>query len=113
MHELAITRNIVEACRERAGSARVLRVTLEIGTLTCVMPEALRFCYEIVTDATPLAGSELEILRLPGISRCRDCGGEVILHDPLSCCSCGSVHLTPPEGGDELRIRSMDIEEAD
>ena len=44
MHELSVTHSIVEACCERAGDTPVLRVTLEIGTLSCVMPDSLRFC---------------------------------------------------------------------
>ena len=47
MHELSITQSIVDACAERAGSARVLRVTVEIGRLSGVLPDAVRFCYEV------------------------------------------------------------------
>ncbi|MFW0754108.1 hydrogenase maturation nickel metallochaperone HypA [Pseudomonas sp. H11T01] len=112
MHELSITQSIVEACNERAGGARVLRVTLEVGNLSCVMPDALRFCYDVVTEGTSLQGSTLEIIRIPGLSRCRDCGATVAMDDMLSSCSCGSVNLERPQGGDQLRIKSMEIEEA-
>ncbi|MGH8192523.1 MAG: hydrogenase maturation nickel metallochaperone HypA [Rhodanobacteraceae bacterium] len=112
MHEVAVAQGIVEACCERAAGARVLCVTLEIGTLTCVLPESLRFCFGIATEGTRLAGSELEIIRLPGRSRCRDCGGEVRMDNVFSVCTCGSTNLERPEGGEELRIKSMRIEEA-
>lgn len=112
MHELSVAQGIVEACSERADGARVLRVTLEIGTLTCVLPESLRFCYGIVADGTPLANAELEIRRVPGRSRCRDCGADVAMDDPLTSCGCGSVNLERPRGGDQLRIKSMEIKEA-
>ncbi|WP_397448611.1 hydrogenase maturation nickel metallochaperone HypA [Pseudomonas sp. NA-150] len=112
MHELSITQSIVEACNERAGGARVLRVTLEVGRLSCVMPDALRFCFDVVTEGTPLQGSTLEIITLPGLSRCRDCGAPVQMLDLLSRCSCGSVNLERPQGGDQLLIKSIEIEEA-
>lgn len=112
MHELSITQSIVQACAEHAGAARVIRVTLEVGTLSCVMPDALRFCYDVVTEGTSLQGSKLEIFRVPGFSRCRDCGAEVRMDDMLSTCSCGSVNLERPRGGDQLRVKSMEIEEA-
>lgn len=112
MHELSVTQSIVEACNERAAGARVLRVTLEVGTLSCVMPDALRFCYDVVTEGTSLQGSTLEILRVPGFSHCRDCGAEVRMDDMLCTCRCGSVNLERPRGGDQLRIKSMEIEEA-
>jgi hydrogenase nickel incorporation protein HypA/HybF len=111
MHELSVTQSIVEACSERAAGANVRRVTVDAGCLTCVMPDALHFCYELAVAGTPLEGSKLEIIRIPGRSRCRDCGGDVTMTDPLSPCACGSVNLDPPQGGDELRIKSMEIEE--
>ncbi len=111
MHKLSVTQSIVEACADRAGGARVLRVTLEIGTLSCVMPQALRACYDIAVEGTLLAGSELVILRIPGISRCRDCGTQVAMDDLLATCACGSADLERPRGGDGLKIKSIEIEE--
>lgn len=113
MHELAVTRSIVEACSERAGGARVLRVTVEIGTLSCVMPDALGFCYDVAVAGTPLEGSALEIVRVPAVSRCRVCGATVTMDDILSRCDCGSVNLERPVGGDGLVIRSMEIDDTE
>lgn len=112
MHELSVTQSIVDACCERANGARVLRVMLEIGTLSCVMPDALRFCYDVVVRDTELEGSELEIIRIPGFSRCRDCGHDVEMDDVLTSCECGSGNLERPRGGDALRVKSIEIEEA-
>ena len=109
MHELALTQSIVEVCGARADGARVRRITLEIGTLTCVMPEALRFCFEACSVGTPLAGAELEIIAIPGRARCRECGREVELSDLLAGCDCGSLDLENRRGGDALRIRSMEV----
>ena len=112
MHELAIAQGIVEACSERAGDSRVIRVTVEIGALSCVMDEALRFSYEIAAAGGPLESAALEIVRVPARSRCRDCGATVEMNDILCSCTCGSVNLDPPIGGDQLRLRSMEILEA-
>ncbi len=109
MHELSVIQSVVEACSERAGDTPVLRVTLEVGTLSCVMPDALRFCYDVAVEDTVLQGSELEIIRVPGHSRCRDCGVDVEMRDMLSTCPCGSVNLERPRGGDQLLIKSMEL----
>ncbi|HEY1898202.1 MAG TPA: hydrogenase maturation nickel metallochaperone HypA [Steroidobacteraceae bacterium] len=110
MHELALTQSIVEACIERAAGARVLRVTLAVGTLACVMPEALRFCYDLAVTDTVLEGSELEIIRIHARARCQECGREVKMDDILALCACGSANLQRPSGGDGLQIRSMELE---
>jgi hydrogenase nickel incorporation protein HypA/HybF len=109
MHELSVTQSIVEACSERAAGARVRCVTLEIGMLSCVMPDSLRFCYDVAVEGTLLEGSDLSIIRIPGHSRCRDCGQDVEMHDLLAHCPCGSLNLEPPCGGDNLKIKSMEI----
>jgi hydrogenase nickel incorporation protein HypA/HybF len=108
MHELSLTRSIVEVCSERAAGARVRRVTLEIGRLTCVLPDALRFCYDVCTEGTGLEGSELEIIEIQGRARCRACDTEVALDDLVTSCSCGS-HDLQYVAGDDLRIKEMEL----
>ena len=108
MHELSLTTSIVEACAERAGGARVGRVTVEIGRLTCVAPDALRFCYDLCTEGTSLEGSELEIIEIRGRARCRDCGHELGLDDLLTPCGCGS-HDLELLAGEDLRIKEMEL----
>jgi hydrogenase nickel incorporation protein HypA/HybF len=66
MHELSITRSVVEAVSERAEGLRVTRVRLQVGKRTAVMPDALRFCFELCAEGTPVAGAKLEIDETPG-----------------------------------------------
>ena len=49
MHELALTQSIVEMVAKHAQGSTV-RVTLEVGKLTCVMPDALRFCFDLARE---------------------------------------------------------------
>jgi hydrogenase nickel incorporation protein HypA/HybF len=108
MHELAITQDIVEAVCARAGGARVVKVVVEIGKLSMVLPDAVRFCFELCCEDTPLAGAALEIVEPPGVARCRACGGEVQLDRPFGRCACGSTDLDWISG-EELRIREMEV----
>ncbi len=66
MHELALTREIVAIVCEAARDRRVHKVTLEIGRLTCVMPEAIEFCFEAVARGTLAEGARLDIHRTDG-----------------------------------------------
>src|SRR5205085_11089313 len=61
VHELAICQSVVEAVVERTGEARVTVLRLDVGRLSGVVPEALRFCFELVTEGTPLEGAALII----------------------------------------------------
>jgi hydrogenase nickel incorporation protein HypA/HybF len=66
VHELAITNSIVEIVSERSHGARVLRIVLEVGLLTAVEPEALRFCFEVVAAGTVAQDAVLDIRRPEG-----------------------------------------------
>lgn len=110
MHELSITRNVVAICAERAMGSRVTRVTLEIGKLSAVMPEAVRFCFDICAKDTVVEGAELQIVETPGRGRCRICGADVFLTELFGRCECGSTNLELV-AGEELKIKEMEVAE--
>ena len=61
MHELSLTRSIVAIVCQTAGRRRVHKVTLEIGRLSCVTPEAIEFCFDAVAQGTLAEGARLDI----------------------------------------------------
>jgi len=108
MNEMAVTQEIVEILRQRAGDRKVRRVVIEIGKLSAVLPDAVRFCFDLCTEGTPAEGAALEILEPPGRARCRACGGDVALERPFGRCACGSTDLEWISG-EELRVMEMEV----
>ncbi len=108
MHELGIVQEVIDLVTEHARGARVKRVVLEIGKLTAVLPAAIRFSFDICCADTVAKGAELEIIETPGRARCRVCGGELLLEEPLGRCDCGSFDLEWL-AGTELKIREMEL----
>jgi hydrogenase nickel incorporation protein HypA/HybF len=109
MHELGITQNIVAIVAEHAKGAKVQRVLLEIGKLSAIMPDAIKFCFDICTQDTVLEGAILEIIEISGLARCRQCGAEILLDKPFGICNCGmQLELI---AGEELKIKEIEIEE--
>ncbi|HSL08530.1 MAG TPA: hydrogenase maturation nickel metallochaperone HypA [Pseudonocardiaceae bacterium] len=108
MHEMAITQSVVHAVCERMGDAPVRRVCLEIGTLSGVVADSVRFCFDLITEGTTLEGASLEIVQPSGKARCRDCGVEFALDDLLMLCACGSANRELL-AGEELRIREVEV----
>jgi hydrogenase nickel incorporation protein HypA/HybF len=109
MHELGITRSVVAICAEHANGARVTRVTLEIGQLSALLPEAVRFCFDVCATGTAVAGAQLDIIEIPGLARCRQCQQEVPLAQPFGRCECGGNDLELI-AGHELKVKEMEIE---
>lgn len=113
MHELSLAGGvlqIVEDAARQQGFSRVITVRLEIGRLSSVEPEALRFCFDNVMHGSVAEGARLEIVDTPGAGWCMQCGDTVpiaALYD--ACPRCGSYHVKPT-GGTEMRVMDLEVE---
>lgn len=110
MHELAISHAIVSEVCERIDAGRVLRVVVEIGQLCAVVPDSIRFCFDLAARGSVVEGAALEILEIPGQGRCRRCQAAVALKDCAigTCGECGGVDVDVV-GGLELRIKCVEV----
>ena len=108
MHELSIAQSVVDAVCERAAGRAVHSVRLRVGALTAVVPEAMRFCFDLAVEGTVAEGARLDIEHRPGTARCRSCGADVKLADLILLCPCGSADLEVTAGR-ELQIVSMEV----
>ncbi|MEX5632317.1 hydrogenase maturation nickel metallochaperone HypA [Parafrankia sp. FMc2] len=112
MHELSVTVGLVDMITERVPpDLRVTRVAVEIGRLSGVMTDPVRFCFDLVAAGTPLEGARLDVTEPPGHGRCRRCGSDVALPDLLTPCPCGS-HEIDLTGGEQVRITAVEVEPA-
>ncbi len=116
MHETGIVQNIMEILEEQAkmhNVTRIVRVGLEFGALTAVMPDAVRFAFTLLSSGGPAEGATLDITIIPLKVRCPECGAEHVMDDyqPL-CPSCGSPSLKIIEGRDEMRIAFMEVDDS-
>lgn len=110
MHELSIVQGVVDICEQHAGGRRILEVTLEIGALSGVVPEALEFCFEAATRETLLEGARLVIDRIPATGHCGVCGTVAAMKTFFdSCPSCGAPALTL-RSGEEMRVKDLEVE---
>jgi hydrogenase nickel incorporation protein HypA/HybF len=109
MHELTLTQSIVEIVAEHARGRRVLRVTLEVGRFTCIMPSALQFCFEVASLGTALEGASLDIIEIDAQACCRVCGSTFVQNDIGAPCGCGARDFTRISG-EELRIKQYEVD---
>ena len=66
MHELAIADGIVNAVIDKLPDEKITLVRLEIGVLSGVVADSVRFCFDLVTEGTNLEGASLEIIESEG-----------------------------------------------
>ena len=108
MHELSICTSLAAIVTEHAGDRPVRAVHLDIGHLRQVVPDTLRFSWEIVATDPPLAGSQLVINHIPATLTCRTCGAETTIELPVFRCTCGSTD-TEVTSGEELLVTSLEL----
>ncbi|QNE20876.1 hydrogenase maturation nickel metallochaperone HypA [Kribbella qitaiheensis] len=108
MHELAIAESVVGAVVDKVGDGAVVAVRVEIGRLSGVVADSLRFCFEVVVNGTGLQDARLDIDEPSGRAYCRTCGDEFELDDPIMLCPCGSADLEVLSG-QQLRIISVEV----
>lgn len=110
VHELSICTSLASIVEQHAAGRRVERVLLDVGHLRQVVPETLRYSWEVVVDGTPLAGSVLEINHIPAVLACRACGARTTIDVPVFRCPCGSIDVDVTSG-QELLVRSLELSE--
>jgi hydrogenase nickel incorporation protein HypA/HybF len=66
MHELGLIQEVLDVVSDESRGARVRRIVLEVGSLAAVLPEALRFAFELAREGTVAEEAELEIVETRG-----------------------------------------------
>jgi hydrogenase nickel incorporation protein HypA/HybF len=111
VHELSIAEAVVEIALRHAAGREVERVELRVGHLRQVVPSALEFAFELLSDGTVLQGAELVIEDVPVSGRCRACGTvSEMVQFPLQCTGCEGLDLTVLTG-EELLVEAIELEE--
>ncbi len=98
----------LEQARE-AGATRVHEIRLRIGDLSGVVPEALQFAFEALSEGTPAEGARLEIDRVPARFWCEKCQEEFSAPDLFSDCPRCHAPSGTLRAGRELELASMEI----
>ncbi len=112
VHELSLAEHaleIIQEAAEREGFERVHRVRVEVGRLSHVQPEALRFAFAAVCAGTCADGAVLEIIDTPGVGECPHCLVRVAMDtEPAWCASCDDSVLRVV-AGTRMAVRDLDV----
>ena len=112
MHEVSIMEEamrVAVATARSSGSERILGLRLRVGAMSGVVPEAIRFAFDVVCRNTIAVGARLEIETVPATCWCAVCQKEFPYADFLS--ECPRCHNVSGElcHGRELEIAAVEI----
>lgn len=112
MHELSLCESILEVLEQQAKQQQfytVKSVCLEIGKLSCVEVDALRFCFASVMQNSLAESAALDIIEIDGKAWCEHCQKTVtILQRYDECLQCGAYSLKITDG-EQMRIKELEV----
>ncbi|HAJ61843.1 MAG TPA: hydrogenase maturation nickel metallochaperone HypA [Cyanobacteria bacterium UBA8543] len=112
MHEVGIMQNTLDIALEyakREGAAQIHRMTLRIGQLSGVEPEALAFAFDVVTRGTIAERAQLNIDSIPAVCYCPNCQHEFQPPDWIYECPECHHFCTEIRQGRELELASLEV----
>jgi len=112
MHELSIAQGIIKTIQEQSHKnniQKVLRVSICIGKLSGVVPEALYRCLSVCVKDTPLESVCFDIHLIPAIAQCKNCLTyfDLVAHE-FVCPSCKESDWNIISGR-ELFIKELEV----
>lgn len=115
MHELALAQELINILDQNVVEHRlkeVNQITIQIGILSNVIPDALRFCFEACALGTIYENAELILQEVPVRALCQVCGKEYISEDlPFSCPECGERKASILEGTELVIVNLLGEED--
>lgn len=114
MHELSIARSILSIAEQAVpGDAPgfVSGITIQVGALSSIEVDALRFAFDAIKDDTKLSKAELLIDLVPGEALCTHCGTVFTMNTytvPCPECNRFSAKITK---GKELKVINLTMED--
>ncbi|MEB3882629.1 hydrogenase maturation nickel metallochaperone HypA [Lyngbya sp. CCY1209] len=112
MHEVGIMEQTLAIALEQAkekGAGRIHRIKMRVGAQSGVVPEALKFAFDVVTEGTIAENANFEIESIPVRCHCRHCRQEF---EPetwfYECPECGELSLDIRQGK-ELELTSLEV----
>lgn len=103
MHELSIMQGVLDIVRDSAvqnGISRINKLKLVIGSLTMIMPDSLRFAFEVLSQDEMFREANMQIEEVPAFIRCHACNSETAQEDAYCfvCSGCGSNQVEVVKG---------------
>jgi len=113
MHEYSIALSIIDIAEDNARKANasvVHKIEIEVGTLSGVMIDALKYALEVAVENTILKDAKCTIAEVPAQGKCESCETEFHLNGYMTPCpECESFDFKITRGKD-LRVSSISVD---
>jgi len=117
MHELSLTKNILDTALKYAGetnSQKVVTIVLRLGALRDIKKEWIQHYFNYISRGTIAGDAEILVIPDPIVCRCRDCGrdfeidSDTMTGEAILCPSCLTPNYTLVSGT-AFRIEGIEV----
>ena len=113
MHEISLCEGMLDILQQQAKKQQysiVKAIFLEIGKLSSVEIDAIRFAFSVVTQGSIAEHATLNIIEVAGRAWCFQCHEVVTINQRYeSCPLCGS-HPLQITDGEQMRIKELEVQ---
>lgn len=106
MHELGVLNSMVHTIENivnEKGITEVEKLVIEVGELSGIVPRYLEQSWPAATYKTFMENTSLEMVVVPGIVKCRNCGRVFnAVYSDLSCPACTNQDMEILSGDDMI-----------
>lgn len=112
MHEMSLCEGMLEILQQQASLQNyttVKTVFLEIGKLSSVEPDAIKFAFSEVTRGSLAENATLEIIEIAGQALCLQCQKKVEINQRYDSCPLCESHQLQIINGQQMRIKELEV----
>ncbi len=110
---MAITQSILDISKkvgEEHGAKRIKEVRIKVGEYSGVVPQCVRYYFDVISKGTICEGAVLNIMKLPVKIYCNNCNEEFeISRYHVKCPKCAGTDIKMTQGR-EFYIESLEVE---
>lgn len=110
MHELGIVYEVIKVVDRFVIENQVThveKIVLEIGQLSQAVPRFIEACYPAAVSETPYEKTQLEIITIPAIGKCRACQTHYNIVESQKVCPSCSGEVFDLVTGQEFSIKEI------
>jgi hydrogenase nickel incorporation protein HypA/HybF len=112
MHELSLMQSALDIAVEHAektNAERIVSLTLRIGAMSGVVPDALEFAFDVLKADTVAHDARLVIDTVPIVCRCARCDRDFEASDIIFACPTCGKRSADVRSGREMELASMEV----
>ncbi len=113
MHELSIAMSIIDIATSYAKKAKAKKVTsveIEIGTLSGIVFDSLKFALEMASRNTILEKTDFELISIQARAECKTCGTTFDMENFFVACPACNSYGNKITQGKEMKVKALNVD---